>query len=82
MLSVEKCKKYLNNSTYTNEEIETIRNSLYQVAELLIGRFIKDRNNKRKVTENQTEKDLIISINYIKMTQTIRRGYYSKGKIG
>ncbi len=53
MLSVEECKKHLNNSTYTDEEIEAIRSSLYQVAELLIGRFIKDRNDdERKAIGN------------------------------
>ena len=52
MLSIEECKKYLND-TYTDEEVEEIRKSLYQAAELLIDKFIEDKNNvDRKVIEN------------------------------
>jgi hypothetical protein len=53
MLSIEKCKKYLNDNSYTDEEIEVIRSSLYQAAELLINKFIEDKNNiDRKIIEN------------------------------
>ncbi len=52
MLSIEECKKYFND-TYTDEEVEEIRKSLYQAAELLIDKFIEDKNNvDRKVIEN------------------------------
>ena len=44
MLSIEECKKYFND-TYTDEEVEEIRKSLYQAAELLIDKFIEDKNN-------------------------------------
>ncbi len=53
MLSVEKCKKYLDGNSFTDEEIEEIRNSLYQAAELLIDKFIEEKNNvDRKIIEN------------------------------
>ncbi len=53
MLSVKKCKAILNDNSYTDKEIEEIRNSLYQAAELLIDKFVKDRkDNGRKVIEN------------------------------
>jgi hypothetical protein len=53
MISLEKCKKYLNGNSYANEEIEEIRSSLYQVAELLIDKFIEGKNyENRKIIEN------------------------------
>jgi len=53
MLSVEKCKKFLNNNSYTDKEVEEIRNSLYQTAELLINKFANDiKDNGRKIIEN------------------------------
>ena len=53
MLSVEKCKEYLSDNAYTDDEIEEIRNSLYQAAELLIDKFLEDKKDKdRKVIEN------------------------------
>ncbi len=53
MISLEKCKKYLNDNSYTDEELEEIRSSLYQVAELLIDKFTEGKNNEnRKVIEN------------------------------
>lgn len=52
MLSVERCKKHLKNCNYTDKEIEEIRNSLYQAAEILVEQFIKDMDNdKRKANQ-------------------------------
>ena len=52
MLSTEKCKEHLSD-TYTDEEIEVTRNTLYQVAELLVDKFIEDKNHiGKKVIEN------------------------------
>jgi len=53
MLSVEKCKEYLSDNYNTDDEIEEIRNSLYQAAELLIDKFVEDKkDNDRKIIEN------------------------------
>lgn len=53
MLSVEKCKKYIIDNSYTDKEIEEIRNSLYQAAELLIDKYTDDKKkHNRKVIEN------------------------------
>jgi hypothetical protein len=53
MISVEKCKKLLNDNSYTDKEIEEIRSSLYQAAELLIDKFVEDKkDNGRKIIEN------------------------------
>ena len=52
MLSIEKCKEHLSD-TYTDEEIEVTRNTLYQVAGLLVDKFIEDKNHiGKKVIEN------------------------------
>ena len=45
MLSTEQCKKYLKGADYTIEQVERIRNSLYQAAEILIEQYIKDKKN-------------------------------------
>lgn len=52
MLSVEQCKKYLPSGKYTDEKIEQMRDSLYQLAEILVEDFIK-RRNKAEVGENK-----------------------------
>jgi len=45
MLSVDYCKKYLNqkNKYYSNEEIEEIRNYLYQSAEILVEKYFQKK---------------------------------------
>lgn len=45
LLSTEQCKKYLKDCSYTDKEIEEIRNSLYQAAEILTEMYIKDKDN-------------------------------------
>ena len=47
MLSVNHCKKYLNNAknSYADGEIEEIRNSLYQIAEVLIENYFGKKIN-------------------------------------
>ena len=49
MLSVEHCEKYFKDSDYEKEEIENIRESLYQFAEILVGDYI-ERNKKKKLS--------------------------------
>lgn len=44
MLSVEQCKKYLKDGDYTKQEIEEIRDSLYQLAEILVTEYIELNN--------------------------------------
>jgi len=41
MLSVEQCKKYIPAGEYTDEEIEQMRDSLYQLAGILVEDFMK-----------------------------------------
>jgi hypothetical protein len=50
MLSVNHCKKYLNNTKngYIDEEIEEIRNSLYQIAEVLVENYLGKKININK----------------------------------
>ena len=45
MLTVERCKRYLKDCNYTDEETEEIRNSLYQTAGILIEQYVKDKKN-------------------------------------
>lgn len=48
MLSVEQCKKYLKGYNYTDQEIEQIRDSFYQVADILIENYLIVSDNKSK----------------------------------
>ena len=48
MLSVEHCEKYFKDSDYEKEEIENIRDFLYQFAEVLVGDYL-ERNKKKKI---------------------------------
>lgn len=51
MLSIEKCYGILNQNTqkYTQEEVKEIRNTLYQLAEIIyISKMSKDENPQRK----------------------------------
>jgi len=53
MLSVDYCKRYLanNKKCYSDKEIEEIRDSLYQIAEISVDRYLlrKINTNKYKV---------------------------------
>ena len=46
MLSIQLCKKLLKNDIYTNQQIKEIHDNLYQLAELLISKYILNKNNK------------------------------------
>lgn len=46
MLSLEQCKKYLKKE-YTDEEVLALRDSLYQMANILIDNFHKEKENKK-----------------------------------
>lgn len=54
MLSVEQCKKYLPAGKYTDEEIERMRDELYQVAEILVDDFIKQSGEAKKFVRFST----------------------------
>ncbi len=43
MLSVEQCKKYLPVGKYTDEEIEQMRDNLYQLADILVEEYLKNK---------------------------------------
>jgi len=51
MLSVEKCKEFLKGREYTAQEIEEMRDSLYQLATILVDSHIKNKmgNKNEKV---------------------------------
>ncbi len=53
MLSVDYCKKYFNqqNKYYSNEEIEEIRNYLYQTAEILVEKYFQRKYQPHKHQE-------------------------------
>ncbi len=55
MLSVEECKKYLRNGNYTDEQVEQIRQGLYQLADLFITEYIKDKKAEKTMAGSPTE---------------------------
>lgn len=44
MISITECRKILTGD-YSDDEIEQIRDSLYQLANILFDQFQKDKNN-------------------------------------
>jgi len=47
-LSVEQCKKLLPSGSYTDEQIAEIRDSLYQLATILVGEYLKTKARQVK----------------------------------
>lgn len=45
MLTVEKCKNKLKNNNYTDDQIKDIRENLYQLANIFVEEYL--RNKKR-----------------------------------
>jgi len=43
MLSVQECKQHLRKGDFTDEQVEQIRDSLYQLADLFIKEYIKTK---------------------------------------
>lgn len=41
MFSIQKCKGYLKNPQYSEQQIEEIRDSLYQLADILVDDYLK-----------------------------------------
>lgn len=46
MLSVQECKQHLRKGDFTDEQVEQIRDSLYQLADLFITEYIKTKKAK------------------------------------
>jgi hypothetical protein len=43
MLSVEKCKTLISNKSLSDKEVETVRDELYQLADMLIEKYMEAR---------------------------------------
>lgn len=41
MLSVDQCRQYLENASVEAEDVEKVRESLYQLANILVDEFIR-----------------------------------------
>jgi hypothetical protein len=52
MLSVEQCKRYIPKGKYTDEQIEQIRDSLYQLTEILVDSYLKNKEKGKKCQES------------------------------
>jgi|GEM_PF-3457103 len=50
MLSVEECRKYLKKGDFSDNQVNEIKDSFYQLARILVAEFLK--KNK---SENSTE---------------------------
>ncbi len=61
MLSFQLCKNLLKNDIYTDQQIKEIHDNLNQLAELLISKYILNKNNKllpnEKVKKNKGHKN-------------------------
>ena len=63
MLSIEDCKRYLSNGSYTDNEIEEIRDSCYKAANFMIDNYINQRNTKKGETHAKQTKTISQEIN-------------------
>jgi len=44
MLSIQQCKRYLKNPQYSEQQIEEISYSLYQLANILVDNYLKKQD--------------------------------------
>jgi hypothetical protein len=58
MLSFQLCKNLLKNDIYTDQQIKEIHDNLYQLAELLISKYILNKNNKLPNEKVKKTKDM------------------------
>ena len=54
MLSVEQCKKHLANNDYTDEQIEEIRENLYQLANVFVEEYLQSKKKNLSLIDKQT----------------------------
>ena len=47
MLSITECRRHLKNHVKSTEEIEEIRDCLYQLADLLVNDYLKENKNQK-----------------------------------
>ena len=61
MLSFQLSKKIFKKNTYTDQQIKEIHDNLYQLAELLISKYILNKHNKqlptKKVKKNKRQEN-------------------------
>jgi DNA integrity scanning protein DisA with diadenylate cyclase activity len=58
MLSFQLCKNLLKNDIYTDQQIKEIHDNLNQLAELLISKYILNKNNKLPNEKVKKMKDM------------------------
>jgi hypothetical protein len=55
MLSIEQCKKHLKNCDYTEQQIEEIRDSLHQLASILVEKYLDKKRKDGWQRDNHRE---------------------------
>lgn len=53
MLSVQECKQHLHKGDFTDEQVEQIRDSLYQLADLFIAEYIKTKKAEKNPVNHE-----------------------------
>lgn len=59
MLSIQQGKRYLRNSQYSEQQIEEIRDSLYQLAGILVDNWFKKQNAVGKKQDDADKRSLM-----------------------
>jgi hypothetical protein len=62
MLSVQECKRYLHKGEFSDEQVEQIRDSLYQLADLFIREYIKTKKASKSQMNHEGD-HLLPSLN-------------------
>lgn len=62
MLSIQECKTYLRKGDFTDSQVEQIRDSLYQLADLFIAEYIKTKKAGKNIVNHEGD-HLLPSLN-------------------
>ena len=62
MLSIKECRKLLKNDNLSDDEVEEINNSLYQLADVLIESYLNSHHNDHKEALKNEDNHLLSSI--------------------
>lgn len=61
MFSIQQCKRYLKNPEYSEQQIEEIRDSLYQVAGILVDDYFKKDGATDKKQVNADKRSSMVN---------------------
>lgn len=61
MFSIQQCKRYLKNPQYSEQQIERSRDSLYQLADILVDNYLKKQDVMGKKQDDADKRSSIVN---------------------